>query len=63
MIPVWINEFKRSLKSIKQTEFNRGATALEYAIMLALVAGVIVAAVSSFGGAVRGLFETASRGW
>lgn len=63
MIHVEINKFKHLVKSKKRTKINHGATAVEYAIMLALVTGVIVAAVSLFGGAVRGLFETASRGW
>jgi Flp pilus assembly pilin Flp len=42
---------------------NQGAAAVEYAIMLALVAGVIFVAVGSLGSVVRGLFESASKGW
>jgi pilus assembly protein Flp/PilA len=36
---------------------QRGATSSEYAVMAALVAGVIFAAVTGFGLSVKGLFE------
>lgn len=42
---------------------DRGATAAEYAIVLALISGAIVAAVSTFGQAVAGLFNSAATGW
>ena len=35
---------------------DRGATAVEYAIMVSLIAVVIVAGVTAFGASVRGLF-------
>lgn len=37
---------------------DNGATAVEYALMAALVAGVIVAAVLVLGGTVLGLFSS-----
>lgn len=37
---------------------EKGATAVEYAMALALIAGVIFTAVSTFGKAVLGLFNT-----
>ena len=37
---------------------EEGATAAEYAIMASLIAGVIVAAVTSLGIATNGLFES-----
>ena len=36
---------------------ERGATAVEYAIMVTLIAAVIVAAVTTLGIAVNGLFQ------
>ncbi len=38
---------------------ERGASAVEYALLASLIAVVIIAAVVIFGGAVRSLFETA----
>ena len=38
---------------------DRGATSVEYALFMALVALVIVGAVTAFGHAVTGLFTTA----
>ena len=40
-----------------------GAPAAEYAILLACIATAIVASVSSFGGAVKGLFGNAVTKW
>jgi len=40
-----------------------GAPAVEYAILLACIATAIVASVSSFGGAVKGLFGNAVTKW
>ena len=37
---------------------ERGATAVEYSLMLALIAGVIVLAVTGLGVKVNGLFTT-----
>lgn len=42
---------------------DRGGTAVEYAIILALIAGAIFAAVSTFGHAVAGLFRQAATVW
>ncbi|MFC7502019.1 Flp family type IVb pilin [Nocardioides sp. CPCC 206347] len=36
---------------------DRGATAVEYALLIALIAGVIITAVLLFGDSVFGLFE------
>ncbi|MCP2326018.1 pilus assembly protein Flp/PilA [Hamadaea flava] len=38
---------------------DRGATAVEYALFMALVAAVIVGAVAAFGQSIIGLFTTA----
>jgi len=40
-----------------------GAPAAEYAILLACIATAIVASVSSFGGAVKGLFDNVGTNW
>jgi Flp pilus assembly pilin Flp len=37
---------------------SRGATAVEYAIIIALIAGVIVAALSELGNRTEGLYDT-----
>jgi pilus assembly protein Flp/PilA len=42
---------------------ERAATAVEYAIMVGLIAVVIVVAVAAVGGAVLGLFERVPVGW
>jgi Flp pilus assembly pilin Flp len=42
---------------IKLTWDEGGASAVEYALLLALISVVIVSAVTTFGIAVRGLFE------
>ena len=41
----------------------RGATAAEYAILVALIAGVIIFVVSSLGQILSGLFNAALQGW
>jgi Flp pilus assembly pilin Flp len=60
------NNFSKILVSLtgrKAFECNQGATAVEYAIILALIAAVIFAAVASLGSAVSNLFVSASKGW
>jgi Flp pilus assembly pilin Flp len=44
------------LLSVRSTD-DRGATAVEYALMVALIAGVIVAVVFALGEQVLGLFR------
>lgn len=39
---------------------QRGATAVEYALLSALIAMAIIVAVTLFGGNVRGLFDNAN---
>ncbi|TLM85468.1 Flp family type IVb pilin [Pseudarthrobacter sp. NamE2] len=39
---------------------EKGATAVEYGIMVALIAVVIIVAVSTLGGTLNGMFETVS---
>lgn len=39
---------------------ERGATAVEYALLIALIAGVIVGVVFTLGGNVLGLFDIAN---
>lgn len=41
-----------------ETRHERGATAVEYAIMVSLIALVIVASVAGLGAATNGLFES-----
>ena len=36
---------------------DRGATAIEYGLMVAFIALVIIAGVTAFGGSVKGLFD------
>jgi pilus assembly protein Flp/PilA len=36
---------------------DRGATAVEYGLMVALIAVVIIAAVTTLGGNIKGMFE------
>jgi pilus assembly protein Flp/PilA len=38
---------------------DRGATAVEYGLLVALIALVIIAGVTAFGGSVNGLFQLA----
>lgn len=47
----------RLVKLQSQINSDRGATAVEYAVMVSLIAVVIVLAVAAFGGAVNGLFQ------
>ncbi|GAA2739314.1 hypothetical protein GCM10009867_34860 [Pedococcus aerophilus] len=46
-----------------QTRFatrEEGATAVEYGLMVALIAIVIIVAVTALGGSIRGLFNSAA---
>ena len=45
---------------IKFINQDQGATAVEYAIMVSLIAGVIVAAVALLGGNTQNLFQDAA---
>jgi Flp pilus assembly pilin Flp len=63
MIRDRVKKLKCSHKSTTLYQCNQGATAVEYAIILALIAAVIFAAVSSLGSAVNNLFVSASQGW
>ena len=42
---------------------QRGATVVEYAILVALIAGVILVVVRSVGLRTSGAFEDANKGW
>jgi Flp pilus assembly pilin Flp len=42
---------------------QRGATAVEYAILVALIAGVILVVVRSVGLRTSGAFQDANKGW
>jgi len=63
MIRDRINKLKCSHKSTAPHECNKGATAVEYAIILALIAAVIISAVSSLGSLLNNLYVSASQGW
>jgi pilus assembly protein Flp/PilA len=55
MAGIWT--FLVSLSERAGTRDDRGATAVEYGLMVALIAGVIVLAVAALGGSVNGAFE------
>jgi pilus assembly protein Flp/PilA len=40
-----------------------GATAVEYAIMVSLVAALVIAVVTTLGSQVSSLFQSATQGW
>jgi len=42
---------------------DRGATAVEYALLITLIAAVIFGAVAAFGTQVVALFQAATTGW
>ncbi|MEZ0581039.1 Flp family type IVb pilin [Nocardioides sp. MH1] len=44
-------------------DHERGATAVEYALFVALIAGVIVTTILALGPIVAGLYTAASQGW
>jgi pilus assembly protein Flp/PilA len=46
------------LMELTDRKSDRGATAVEYGLMVALIAGVIIAAVTLLGGNVKAVFNT-----
>ena len=50
----------RRLVFLRQRHSERGATAVEYALMVTLIAVVISVAVAAFGTSLRGLFQGAA---
>ena len=52
-----MNEYK---KSVGHDESARGATAVEYALIVALIAGVIIVAVGLLGTKTEGLYTDTS---
>jgi len=50
----------RRLAILCQKHTERGATAVEYALMVTLVAAVIIVAVAAFGTGVTALFTSAN---
>lgn len=54
-----MNVIRRRLSGRRgwSTRDDRGATAVEYGLMVALIALVIIVAVTAFGSALKGLFE------
>lgn len=53
-----IVKFQTTMFHAKNAE--RGATAVEYGLMVALIAGVIVAVVATLGGQIKDAFQTVS---
>lgn len=49
--------------SISRSDHDRGATAVEYALLIALIAAVIVGTVAVLGQQVVGLYQAATQGW
>jgi pilus assembly protein Flp/PilA len=53
----------RMIKSLKRNRTNEtGASAVEYGLLVALIAAVIVVAVVALGGVVKGAFEDTESG-
>ena len=50
--------FRRDRSGLPSRQDDRGATAVEYSLMVGLIAAVIVGAVTLFGLDVLGLFNT-----
>ena len=46
-----------NIGALKRTRSDRGASSVEYAILVALIALIILAAVSFFGQSTSGLFQ------
>ena len=46
------------MKRIQRLHNERGATAVEYGLLVALISAVIVAAVAALGGPVLGMFTS-----
>ncbi len=49
-----MNEYSRSTDEIRR---SRGATAVEYALIIALIAGIVIAAVGLLGEKTEGLYN------
>jgi pilus assembly protein Flp/PilA len=47
----------------RRSDQERGATAVEYALLVALIAAVIVTTIVALGPLVQGLYAQASQGW
>lgn len=57
------NTYVRLVNAIAEMrEEERGATAVEYGLMVALIAAVIITAVTTLGGKVNSNFETVANG-
>ena len=52
-----------STSARERSDQERGATAVEYALFVALIAGAIVLTVMTLGPIVQGLYLQASQGW
>lgn len=50
----------RRLATLRQRHLDRGATAVEYALMVMLIALVIIAVVAVLGSQVSGIFNNAA---
>lgn len=50
----------RRATSSRATRAERGATAIEYALLVALIAGVIIGVIIVLGGKVFGLYDVAN---
>jgi pilus assembly protein Flp/PilA len=55
-----ISLFLASLAARPLSRDDRGATAVEYGLMVALIAAVIVAVVATLGGQINNAFQTVS---
>ena len=48
---------EQEIKTIEHSRRARGATAVEYALILALIAGVVILAVTALGGSTQGMYQ------
>ena len=55
-----MNTINKTHARLLELQDDRGATAVEYGLMVALIAAVIVATVVTLGGQVDGAFQTVS---
>jgi pilus assembly protein Flp/PilA len=52
-----------NLEGLTVERSERGATAVEYGLFVALIAGVIIATVVLLGPQIAGLYAAAAQGW
>jgi Flp pilus assembly pilin Flp len=61
--PCLLEDHLTGLSSIQILKEQRGASAVEYALLVALISGMIIAAIGLFGDSVRTLFDSVNSIW